>query len=423
MVRAGCHQDAVCNHRTVTHDARRHRRRVAWPRLPAIAIAGLVLTATACAGSARPDPRGPDPDVRGDFSGYFVWAIAEPTLALGPVQRSVADELVERAADTIEPDRDERFGISIVATFATPEAADEQAKAVRAGLEDPRMGWGGERGAVGDAVYAIGPMLVVTGLKSETGSDEELGTKPPIHPLAQLLAAADGQVLLEGDRSGEGSIVADVSCRPADPASGTALLDELGDAILTAGQFSTRPPWIGPPLTAEQALTRVTYRRWQHAATVALGDQHFQDLAKRLANPNATAAEHEAVMNELQAYLRQRGIELIEGEIDPAALALILNTGALSDETARQAWARAVGERMGRLPVTSTPHGDEPAPADHARLPILGTIRLNGGRLEMGWVMFGRLAAGLPSLAGYLTERGCDDIRIGLADFDDVRAD
>jgi hypothetical protein len=48
---------------------------------------------------------------------------------------------------------------------------------------------------------------------------------------------------------------------------------------------------------------------------------------------------------------------------------------------------------------------------------------LNDGRLEVGWLGFGRVAFGLPLLAGWLTERGCDDLRVGFADFDDVRGD
>lgn len=78
---------------------------------------------------------------------------------------------------------------------------------------------------------------------------------------------------------------------------------------------------------------------------------------------------------------------------------------------------------MGRLPVEPGPAGEQPALDDHARLLISGTMRVQGGRLEMGWLSFGRLAAGLPSLAGYLTAKGCQDIRIGLVDFDKVRAD
>ncbi len=391
-------------------------------------MAGLLATTTiACVGSLGTQDNALDPNVRGTFSGYFVWAKAEPAIALPPVQPAVADELVARAADSVKPDRDDRFGISIVATFETDEAANEQVTAVRARLLAPGtrgVGWGGEADRVSDAVYAIGPVLVVTGLKSETPAESQdaAGTAGnlPIHPLAQLLAAAGGAVLLEGDRSGEGAIVADVSCRPADSASGSALLDELGDAILTAGQFSTRPPWIGPPPTAREALARATMRRYQHGAAAALGDRRLQELAQRLAG--ATPEEHAAVLEEFSAYVRERGLELMNGEVDPEALALLLDTSALSDPAARLAWARDLGERMGPLPVESSASGEQPAPDDFARLATSGTVRLNDERLEMGWLTFGRMAAGLPSLAGYLTARGCGDIRIGLVDFDEVRA-
>jgi hypothetical protein len=54
--------------------------------------------------------------------------------------------------------------------------------------------------------------------------------------------------------------------------------------------------------------------------------------------------------------------------------------------------------------------------------PLAGMNRRDGG-LEIGWLMFGRLAAGLPLLAGYLTERGCSELRVGLVDFEEVRGD
>jgi hypothetical protein len=435
-------------------------------RVWAAALAILVATLVACDGSLGVPQNTPDPDVRGDFSGYFVWAVAEPTVALGSVDPAVAEELVGRAAATIEPDRDARFGISIVATFPSNEAAEEQAAAVRdilatsarwyadpanaatlAQLEDEDrraritppevaalqeellapgergVGWGGEAEAADDAVYTVGPVLVVTGLKSEPAADAdaEAGTNLPIHPLAHLLAAAGGDVLLEGDRSGEGSIVADVSCQPADLASGTALLDEIGDAVLTARQFSTRPPWIGPPPTPSEALARATYRRYDQGAIAAMGDRRLRELAQRMAD--APEEDHTAAIKEFSDYLRERGIELMNGEVDPEVLARILDTPALSDSASLKAWARTLGELMGRLPVQSGPAGDQPAPDNNARLLISGTMRLQGGRLEMGWLSFGRVAAGLPSLAGYLTDNGCQDIRIGLVDFDEVRAD
>jgi hypothetical protein len=418
----------------------------------------------ACDGSLGVPQNTPDPDVRGDFSGYFVWGVAEPTVALGSVDPAVAEELVGRAADTIEPDRDTQFGISIVTTFPSKEGADKQAAAVRdilatsarwyadpanaaalvqledderparitppevAALQDRLLapgergvGWGGEAAGADDAVYTIGPVLVVTGLRSETPTEVGAGTILPIHPLAHLLAAAGGDVLLEGDRSGEGTIVADVSCQPADAVSGMALLDEVGDALLTARQFSTRPPWIGPPPTPAEALARATFRRYDQGTIAAMGDRHLRELAQRIAD--APEEDHTAAIKEFADYLRERGLELINGEVDPEVLALILDTPALSDSASLQAWARTLGEGMGRLPVESGPYGDEPEPDDHARLLISGTMRLQDGRLEMGWLTFGRLAAGLPSLAGYLTAKGCHDIRIGLVDFDEVRAD
>jgi hypothetical protein len=447
----------------MTDEGRQQGRRHAPARVRAAALAILVATLVACDGSLGVPQNTPDPDVRGDFSGYFVWAVAEPTVALGSVDPAVAEKLVGRAADTIEPDRDARFGISIVATFPSKETAEEHAAAVRgilaasarwyadpanaaalAQLDDERparvtppevaalqeqllapgergVGWGGKADGADDAVHTIGPVLVVTGLKSETAAEVEAGASLPIHPLAHLLAAAGGEVLLEGDRSGEGTIVADVSCQPADAASGMALLDELGDALLTAGQFSTRPPWIGPPPTAREALARATFRRYLQGTTAAMGDQHLQELARRIAD--APQEDHAAAIAEFGEYVRKRGLELMNGEVDPEVLALILDTKAQSDSASRQAWTRALGELMGRLPVESGPYGDEPSPDDHARLTTSGTMRLHDGRLEMGWLTFGRLAAGLPSLAGYLTANGCQDTRIGLVDFDEVRVD
>lgn len=448
----------------MTDEGRQRGRRTARAGARAASVAILVATLIACDGSLGAPENTPDPNVRGDFSGYFVWATAKPEVALGSVDPAVAEELIGRAANTIEPDRDVRFGISIVATFKSNEAAQEQATAVRgilaasarwyadpvnaaalAQLEDQdrpaRMtppeiaalqdrllapgergvGWGGQAEGADHAVFAIGPVLVVTGMKAETAAEAETGTSLPIHPLAHLLAAAGGEVLLEGDRFGEGSIVADLSCQPADPASGTALLDEIGDALLTAGQFSTRPPWLGPPPTPREALARATYRRFLQGTAAAMGDQHLQELARRIAD--APQDDHTAAIAEFGDYVRQRGLELMNGEVDPEVLALILDTQALSDSASRQAWARKLGELMDRLPVQSGPAGDQPAPDDYARLLISGTMRLQGGRLEMGWLSFGRLAAGLPSLAGYLAARGCSDIRIGLIDFDEVRGD
>ena len=137
-----------------------------------------------------------------------------------------------------------------------------------------------------------------------------------------------------------------------------------------------------------------------------MGDQHLQELARRIAD--APQEDHTAAIAEFGDYVRKRGVELMNGEVDPEVLALILDTPALSDSASLQAWARTLGELMGRLPVESGPAGDA-AGARRPRPPPdrQGPCACSGGRLEMGWLSFGRLAAGLPSLAGYLTAKGC----------------
>jgi hypothetical protein len=393
-------------------------------------------------------------DVRGGFGGFY-WATDEPTAPLGPIEPAMADQLVARAAGAIDPDRDDLFGITIVSVFQSAGLAYEQAVAIRrilaetaawyadpanaaarAQLDDGErsaplpppevealetqlgapvgrgIGWGGSVGAAGDAVFTFGPILFVTGLKSEGADVFDL----PIHPLVQLLRKAGGQVIVEGDRFGEGAIIADLSCQVPDPAGGTRILDELGDAMLTAGQFDTRPPWIGPPPTAAEALARATFRRWQEASMRVMERGRMRDLIQRLATADIT--EREQVMREFEAELVKAGLEEIDGPIDPEVLSLMAEGGLDTSDAGRAAWTRAVADRMGRLSVEATAYGDAPAPDDYERLLFAGSLRLRGTRLDLGALSFGRAAAGLPSLAGYLDGRGCIDLRFAVVDFE-----
>jgi hypothetical protein len=445
----------------VTDEGRPRRRPIQTSRGRLVPTLVVVALLTGCRGFSTGASESRE-DVRGSFADAFMWAVADPTLPLTPIDSSAAAELVDGAARTIDEQRDLTFGISIVTTFSTPEEADAQATVVRAilaesarwyadpahrdalaQLNDPErpapftppevagieahllaagergVGWGGDAGGVDDAVYSIGPVLVVTGLKSETGSEID---PPALHPLAHLLAAAGGDVLLEGDRFGEGSIIADISCRLDDAAAGGQLIDDLGDAIVTGGLYSTRPPWMGPPLTDAERLARATIRRWWAGASAAMQDAMVRDYANRLID--AKAEDRARITEELQAYIAKHGVELIDGPVDPEVLALLLGS-ANTDTTAakRDETKRELTRRLGSLPVTETDYGDHPAPDDYARLATTGSVRIHDGRLEIGWLAFGRMAAGLPSLAGYLTDEGCADLRVGLVDFDAVRGD
>lgn len=280
------------------------------------------------------------------------------------------------------------------------------------------MGWGGRPEDADDAVYTIGPVVVATGFESDAFAT---GADPPLHPIAHLLAAAGADVRLEGDRFGEGSIVFDMSCRLADPTRAEAVLDEVGDAVVT-GHLNTRPPWIGPPLTSAEALARATFRRFVDGFVAGADDSRILDYAQRYANAG-TSDEREAAVSEMERYLLQRGLEHVEGELDPAVFALILKQPDTTDKAARQAWSRDISGRMGALPMQPSEFGDRPTADDAGQLAWTGSLRRNGDRLELGWLSFGKFSAAMPYVAAYLEEHGCDDVRLGTVDFDAVRGD
>jgi hypothetical protein len=429
-------------------------------------VAAVLAVAALLAGCGlqSPLPTGDpdrDPNVRGTFTGQFFWATSEPTKPIGPIDPDAAGATVDRAAAVLAPADDLLFGITIVATFPTADDAeaaaadiesileasatwyaDRQNERFRTALLDPTLpvaivppeidsmkarllapgtrgiGWGGEPGHAEDAVYTLGPMLFVTGLKAETPAWPD---GAPIHPLAHLLAAQGADVLLEGDRFGEGAIVADLSCRVADRQAGGALLDEVTDAMVT-GPLYSRPPWIGDPLTAEEALARATYRRWENGITAGIDGARLADLGRTWAEA-PTQEERDAGMREIEQFLKQQGLDHLEGEVDPATLALIVDSPGITDADAYAAWTAKIADRMGGLELDPAESGPMPNADDYAQLAFTGTGQLIDDRLQLGWVSFGRFAAAMPKLAAYLTERGCDDVKLEAVDFDAVRGD
>ncbi len=438
-------------------------------RLRTIGLLALVVLAAASCGGPFGGPLGgpvgppePDPNVRGGFGGGFFWAVAEPTLALDPLDPAEAAELVAGVRDSIDPQRDELFPVAIVATFPTRSAAEDHATLVRELLQasatwyeepanraarahrdksggvapltpaeravleerhlapgDRGVGWGGAAEAAHDAVYSLGSLVVVSGLKAMSWDEVD-----DLHPLAHLLAAGGADVVLEGDRSGEGSVIADVSCAVDDAAAGEAILDELGDAVITGGQFHARPPWVGPRLTDAERLARATYRRYSLGmASASFGDDELWSgfAARYLAA--GSDEERLRISEEIGERMEERGVALIDGEVDPGVLALILDIPMGTDGGEIRQWTADVGSTMGQLPLVDTEYGPSPTADDSANLVHTGALRLHDGRLEIGWLAFGRFAIAMPQLAGYLTENGCTDIRVGIVDFDAVRGD
>jgi hypothetical protein len=271
------------------------------------------------------------------------------------------------------------------------------------------IGWGGAPDDAGGAVRTLGPFLFVTGLKTDQWATTDV---PPIHPLAHLLAAQGADVRVEGGTMGESAVV-DASCAIADTAMGRRLRDDIGDGMVAAAAYDARPPWIGPPITDKERLARTTLARWSGAVASALSDADTMALAQRVAQA-ATPEEREAALKDFQQRLLSEGSRRVDGEVDPEVLALLLAAPQGSDDMAEASWRTRLGAAMGALPTHDVDGVAVPAWDDEAKLAIFGADRLNGDRLEISQLSFNQFPAGFSSIAAYLTDQGCDDLRIGL---------
>lgn len=438
---------------------RRGRGTAAARRCLTVALLATIVTGCARLPALGPRPT-PSQDVRGGFGGFY-WSVDPgPTDLLGDVDPAAARAQVRRSMAAIDRARDDTFGISILAGFGTAELARHEADIVRDLLDasaawyadpansdarrarddqksDPPLtppeeaalraagiapgtrgvGWGGDAGHAGDSVWTIGSIVFVTGLRSETNDGS---AEPPLHPIAHLLAAADGEVVVEGDRAGEGSIVTDLSCAPADVGQVGLLLDEIGDTMIT-GRYMATPPWVARP-TAAQAAARAEIRRFQAVGMVAMSDPAVRDLINRMGS--ATATERIAMIDQLQIEVRRATEAAAQGTIDPEILALVLAEPSGTDAGVFGAWLRQIGGLIGQLPLDVSAAGRlYPAPDDYGPEPWGAAVRFLGDRLEIGEIGFVRTSTGLPLLLAYLDEHGCGNVRYRLVDFDTVRGD
>ncbi len=424
----------------------------------AVRIGLGVICAVVLAGCGRttlvPTTDPADGPVRGGYGAGFNWATgAGPTITVDRAVAAALRDQVGRSQAAVRSDLDDAFSLAIVATFPSATAAaarvadlrdrltqDEawfaepaHAAALRDLLDPDRdapisspaiawlteanvapgargLGWGGRAAGLGDpadSVWAIGRTVFVTGLKAETATST---VDPPIHPIVHRWAAAGAEVLVEGDRAGEGSIFTDVSCVPPDATSGAALRDAIGDT-LDLLRWSPLPPWVGLPTDAQAATRReiTTY--------LALAQQSFEDPALReliLRMATATEAERQALLEAIAKRTKEGVGAAAAGRVSDEVLQLMGRQPDLADVKAFDAWNREVAERIGTVdlrPDVSFPTADAFGPTA-----VFGAARFRDGRLDLGSFEFGRASTGLPLLLAWLTERGCTDPRIGLAD-------
>ena len=375
---------------------RRVRIRVpdGWP-----GIVGIVVLLVGMAGvlgrpGVTPFPV-PATDVGGYLPAFAYGSGSEPDDPIDTEAASSAheasDELYAGLGDSGYADRHQ----SIVALF---DGAGSAALAVDE-LDLPN----------GTTALLIDRMVLLIGLANDAAAAELTG---PLQDAAQLL--------IEGDRGGEGSIVLDLRCTAPSEDAASRVAQALGDYGAVPYYANLRPPWHGAPLTPDEELARATYRRWTQAyADTLRSDPYFADWGTRfIATESAT--ERAALQEELNRHVLERSPTL-GGDAHPGVVAILASRPEDGDPDGYVEWGLALGRLMG--PVSISEGSDTPSWFDQRHGGSIGSVRAVQRAVEVGWASFNTFALGATGLFAYLHDHGCTDVRITLSDLDDVRGD
>ena len=338
----------------------------------------------------------------GYLGGEFMYADPRgPELSV-PIAgaRQVAEGTASAFDDLGEAAFMDTYWATIVATFADDTDASSAGAVV-----DVRDGASVER---------HGPILIL-------GPIEHDPEGPPDPRIAQLTGLG-ASVLVEGDRFGEGSIVVDLSCTAASEEDATDIATAVGDYGAAPYYAYARPPWVGPPITAYEALARSTFRRWTSSYADSLRvDGTLAEYANRFLAATSPE-ERERLMAEMGEHIADQQLDGLDGEdVHPGVVALLAVSPTSGDSDETTEWGLEIGRFMG--PLLPDDPEREPTWFEQRVSASIGAVQAVGSTVKLGWTSFNRIAIGLPALIGYLGEQGCDDVLVRLTDFDDVRGD
>jgi hypothetical protein len=367
------------------------------PRLPdgwpgAVGIVVLIL------GIAGVQAVAPTPTaVPGDGTTFFFADPRGPDASVPLTGIRSAYGLADRALAALGESGYVERGITVVGQFAT--AADATTAADEIVVPDE------------GTVIVHGPFVIVVGLD---GDEEATG-----HPVADTLAELGAETFVEGDRYGEGAIVLDLSCVAASEAGADAMAATLEDTGISLP--AARPPWVDPPLTADERLARSTYRRWNEAFLARVqGDPLVASLGQRIA-----FAESDAERERLNAELVERLASLepvaLGGETHAGVMTLIENRPTGPGADAYAIWQRELSALMGTV-ASSGPDGD-PTWFEQRHTGFFSSVEASGTRLQVGFAIFNRFALGALGTLAWLDAEGCTDVRVRLTDNDEVSGD
>lgn len=283
------------------------------------------------------------------------------------------------------------------------------------------IGWPGASDKAASAVLRLGRVLVVPGLKGDFS-----GQRP--NPLAALLTRQGARVLVEGDPGGRATPHLDLTCEAPDDAAAARVAAALDHYLAAPDTFYLRPPWHPDGVTADEARARATFVALERAVLRVLQDPASLRGLDVQVVPGVDGGE--TLHLELQAALRRAALDAVDAVKDDAALdralvdeyrAALAATGSPSAWHRDPAVSRRFAERLGTLTLDVSPGGApgtpprlEPAPGE-AAFGALGRVRAHGRRVELGGLVFHRVARGLPELLRWLAAARCTDARLGLS--------
>jgi len=338
----------------------------------------------------------------GYLGGEFMYADPRGPEVSVPV--AGADEVAERTATAFRELGEAAFTDTYWATIVATFEDETDAGSAAAVVDIPE----------GASVEQHGPILILGPIEH----DPEGRPDPRIAQLSGLRA----EVLVEGDRFGEGSIVVDLDCTAASEQEAAAIATAVGDYGAAPYYAYVRPPWVGPPITADEALARSTFRRWTSSFAASLSvDGTLAEYANRFLAATSPE-ERERLMAEMGGHIADQQLEGLDGEeVHPGVVALLAASPTSGDSDETTDWGLELGRFMG--PLLPDEPDREPTGFEQRVNASIGAVQAVGSTVKLGWTSFNRIAIGLPAIIGYLGEQGCDDVRVRLTDFDDVRGD
>jgi len=248
------------------------------------------------------------------------------------------------------------------------------------------IGWLGKESEAKEAVVRIGSSLCVHMLKPSSKKLSNGKNRRSSyydydvhHPLVVFFEEFGGEVLVGGDRGGEGNVVADLTCTCSE-VKGNQLKKELAQYMNLYYYLYALPPWHPKGISPEQVRARETFNRL---------------LSGEVQHPD----------NDPEVVKKYRQYPLVAFNFD------------------YKQWGIDIGFHVGQLQVVKH---DKYWHVALEEIPISANtmgICFEDQTLNLGWITFNDFIYGFPSLVNYLAKHGCTNFRYELVDFDQVRGD